>query len=348
MVDLWHLNGGGPIASMLYILMPFLGSALGPLIGGFAVEKQRDWRWTMWVTIMVGGPAWIAAFFLKETYAKRILARRAVKRGLPQPPKPPAKQALKTMFLITMLRPVHMLVLEPIVSWMSLYVAFAFGILYGFFDAFPYIFSKVYNFSTAQVGLTYISIIVGEALAVLTYVIINKVGAKDHLSRVQRADQGTQTQYARAKAKVAEPGKLPPPESRLFCAMMGSVALPISLFWLGWTARESIHWIVPVLAGVPFGWGLILVFTGITNYLVHAYQASNAASAVAASGILRYSFGGGFPLFTTQMYETLDIAWATSLLGFISIVLMPTPWVFFKFGPRLRKRSAYDMGHFQG
>lgn len=63
------------------------------------------------------------------------------------------------------------------------------------------------------------------------------------------------------------------------------------------------------------------------------------ASAVAANGLLRYAFGAGFPLFTIQMYEKLGIAWATSLLAFIGLALLPIPFVLYKFGPSLRARS---------
>jgi hypothetical protein len=43
--------------------------------------------------------------------------------------------------------------------------------------------------------------------------------------------------------------------------MIGSVALPIGIFWFAWTAVPTrIPWIVSILAGVPFGFGLGLVF----------------------------------------------------------------------------------------
>ncbi len=77
-------------------------------------------------------------------------------------------------------------------------------------------------------------------------------------------------------------------------------------------------------------------------YLVDTYQAMTGASAVAANGLLRYTFGAAFPLFTLQMYQKLGIAWATSLLGFVTIALMPIPWVLFKYGRAIRGRSQYD------
>lgn len=78
------------------------------------------------------------------------------------------------------------------------------------------------------------------------------------------------------------------------------------------------------------------------SYQVDVYQALAAASALAANGFLRYGFGAAFPLFTLQMYEAMGIGWATSLLGFVSLVLMLVPFVLYKHGLKIRQRSAYD------
>jgi len=42
------------------------------------------------------------------------------------------------------------------------------------------------------------------------------------------------------------------------------------------------------------------------------------------------------------VYKALGIDWATSLLGFVSIALLPIPWVLFKFGPKIRAKSKYE------
>ena len=84
------------------------------------------------------------------------------------------------------------------------------------------------------------------------------------------------------------------------------------------------------------------ISTASAMYIIDTYQALTGASALAANGLLRYTFGAAFPLFTLQMYERLGIDWATSLLGFLTIVLMPIPWVLFKFGHSIRGRSKYD------
>lgn len=63
--------------------------------------------------------------------------------------------------------------------------------------------------------------------------------------------------------------------------------------------------------------------------------------AVAANGAVRYLLGAVFPLFVFPMYEKLGIHWAGSVFGFLSLVLLPIPWILFKFGHKLRKNSRF-------
>lgn len=78
------------------------------------------------------------------------------------------------------------------------------------------------------------------------------------------------------------------------------------------------------------------------TFLLDTYGAMYGASAVAANGMLRYAFGAAFPMFTIQMYEKLGIAWASSLLAFIGVGMLPIPFVLYKFGPSLRARSSFQ------
>ncbi|MCJ1281516.1 hypothetical protein MMC26_000836 [Xylographa opegraphella] len=210
--DIWELHHGGGLASMLFIMSPFVGSSLGPLVGGYTLETRGDWRWLMWVMILVAGPIWVMSFFFGETSKKELLRRRAHERGLPVPPKPPALVALKMLFVITLFRPIRMLFVEPIVMSISIYVSFAFGVLFAFFVAYPNVLGNVYGFSLGQTGLAFIAIIIGVILAGVTFAILDK------------------TFYAKAKAR-APAGKTPPPEERLYTSMLGSLGIPVGLFW---------------------------------------------------------------------------------------------------------------------
>ena len=132
-----------------------------------------------------------------------------------------------------------------------------------------------------------------------------------------------------------------PPEERLQSAMVGAFLLPVGLFWFAWSARSDVHWISPVLATIPFGMGNLMVFCSVVLYLIDTYGPMGGASAAAANGILRYVAGAVFPLWTIQMYRAMGVAWGTSLLGFVTVGLCALPFLFYRFGARIRQRSAY-------
>jgi hypothetical protein len=124
--------------------------------------------------------------------------------------------------------------------------------------------------------------------------------------------------------------------------MIGSFGVPIGLFWFGWSACAATHWIVPIIALVPFAWGNLSIFVSAILYTVDTYQAANGASAMAANGLLRHIMGGVFPLFSVQMFTALGYGWASSLLGFVTMAMLLVPWVLFRGGKAVRNRSGYD------
>lgn len=111
------------------------------------------------------------------------------------------------------------------------------------------------------------------------------------------------------------------PEARMWMARLGAIFIPVSLFWFAWTSYSSIHWIVPIIASSMFGAGIYIIILSILNYVVDSYQ-TYSASALAGVILVRNIVGAGFPLFATQMYETLNLEWASSLLAFIAILLV--------------------------
>ena len=66
-----------------------------------------------------------------------------------------------------------------------------------------------------------------------------------------------------------------------------------------------------------------------------------AASALAANTIVRSAVAAAFPLFTTKMYEVMGVQWASTLIGLVSLVLAPIPFLFFKYGAKIRERSRF-------
>ncbi|KAK3614789.1 hypothetical protein LTR22_027663 [Elasticomyces elasticus] len=154
--------------------------------------------------------------FMKETYKRIILTKRATKYGLEGPPKPPVKglALMKLMLTVTLFRPVSMLFTEPIVLLLSLYNSFTFSVLFTDFAAYPYTLSKVYHFNTWQNGLGFLGILAGFMLATSTAILLDR--------RV----------FNRKWDKALKDGKAAAaPEHRLYAAMLGSFGVPIGLFW---------------------------------------------------------------------------------------------------------------------
>lgn len=329
--DLWSIDMMG-VAMSAFCFAPFAGPVLGPIMGGFAVAG-KDWRWTMWISLMLSGVTLPFIVWMPETYKRAIMKTRAGKRGIKiQKPKIGFAGFLKVIFVLTVLRPLEMLfVREPIVIVLSIYSAFVFAILFGFFEAYPVIYTGVYGMSHSITGLTFAGIGVGLCFGVVVFLFI------DRKIFFPLQPDGTRI----PKDADGKPIR-PTAESRLLPAKIGAVLLPISLFWQAWTARESVHWMAPLAAGVPFGMSLLLIFFTVLLYFMLSYPTIILASALAANNLARYIVASVFPLFTVQMYQKMHIHWASSFFAFVALAMLPIPWLFERYGPMLREKSYFN------
>ncbi|KAH8800492.1 major facilitator superfamily domain-containing protein [Xylogone sp. PMI_703] len=325
------------VAMSLFLLAPLIGPALGPVVGGFVVEK-KGWRWLEWVMLFLILITWLYSLPLQESYKHTILEKRRKRHGLAETPSSSSRLVRLRTFMTTVLfRPIMMLLTEPIVAFFSLYVAVDFGVLYIFLASFPLVYSRVYHFNSGEIGLTFLPILVGCILAACTSLLCDKFLYQKQLLALRAANESSNSESDEPVKKHVEP------EHRLYPAMIGSIGLPAGLFWFGWTARPGVHWASPVVATMLFSFGNLCVFVSSMTYLIDSYGPRYGASATSANGFLRYIFAAAFPLFAIQMYDKLGIDWATSLLGFISICLLPIPWILFKWGPKIREKSAYTI-----
>lgn len=328
--DIWGANMVAlSFAVALFCVFSFLGPVVGPIIGGFVAEK-KDWQFLMWVNLMWYGALLPLVFLCPETYKPVILRTRAHKRGIKVIAPPLTWEYAKKVLAFALVKPIEMLLVEPIVTVLLIYIAFIFAVLFGFFEAFPIIFLGVYGFHEGVAGLPFLSVGMGLLLGILCYTLI------DYFVVYPTNPDGT-------RGKRDDEGNLvmEVPESKMFIGKIGAVCLPVSLFWLAWTARADVHWAAPVMAGLPFGFGMILVFLSCVLYFAFCFPPMSVASAMAANSLLRYLLASVFPLFTVQMYERLHVDWATSLFAFISLAMVPLPWIFERYGPRFRERSKY-------
>jgi MFS family permease len=132
------------------------------------------------------------------------------------------------------------------------------------------------------------------------------------------------------------------PEHRLYIMTLGGLFMPVGLFIYGWTVQAQTHFMVPIVATGIVGFGLLLTFMPATTYLVDVFTV-HAASAMAASTVLRSLAAAVIPLSSQQMYAQLGYGWGNSLLGFIACLLIPIPFLFIKYGERIRANSTVKL-----
>jgi multidrug resistance protein len=313
------------LASGLFCAAPFLGPVLGPIFGGYIAKASGGWQWVQGFLAAFSGALCLAIILLMpETYAPVLLRKRAhtlqkvtghIYRSKMDDNRLKPSEALMT----ALSRPWVLLFREPIVLLLSLYMAIIYGILYMLFAAYPFVFQNVRGWSESKGELAFLGILVGILFAVI-YIIANFFDYRE-------------------KALKVSPGRLPP-EARLPPSFPACIALPVGLFWFAWTNQPSIHWMSPVAAGVPFGFGMVMVFLPVLNYLVDAYTIY-AASVLAGNLLLRSVFGAIFPLFTTYMYRNLGTNWASSIPAFLSVACAPMPFLFWWYGAKIRERCHY-------
>jgi len=128
------------------------------------------------------------------------------------------------------------------------------------------------------------------------------------------------------------------PEFRMLFMQIGMLFVPIGLFIYGWAAHFQTNFIVPLLGAAVFAFGMLMTYVCIQTYLVDAFV-EYAASALAATIILRSIFGAIFSVIGAKLYERLGYGWGTSVLAFISVAALPIPALFWTFGPKLREKK---------
>jgi hypothetical protein len=199
-------------------------------------------------------------------------------------------------------------------------MAFVYGILYLWFFSYPVAFHSQRGWSTGLSSLPFLSIIIGIVFGAGFIVWF------------------TLTRYV---TQMKLHGRVSP-EERLPPMIVGAILLPVGLFWFAWTSNKHVSWVPQVIAGIPTGAGVLIIFIQGFNYIIDVYL-MQANSALAGNALIRSLLGAAFPLFANVLYQRLGVAWATSVLGFISVAMIPVPVLFYFYGRQIRSWSKMSV-----
>ncbi|OAA68404.1 major facilitator superfamily transporter multidrug resistance [Niveomyces insectorum RCEF 264] len=327
--DMFHVHERG-IALAVWSLGPLIGPSIGPIAGAW-IAQTIGWRWDFWITLIPGAiNAAVIAVFSAET-SHHVLIRRKVKRlsrelgrtdlrsCYDDPDKPPVRP--RDALLQGLVRPLKMLLMSPILLIISIYSAFAYGLLYLLFNTIPMVFQEGYGWSIGITGLVYIPLGIGYCFGLAAFAYLSD----RTVVRLTKKNNG-----------VFEP------EMRLVDCVYFTCCLPITFFWYGWAADKRVHWIVPVLGLFPYGFAILGVWQPSQAFVIDAFG-HYSASALAAFTVLRSNIAAFLPLAGPGMYAALGVGWGNSLLGFICVALIPVPLLIYRYGRALRKRFPVSL-----
>ncbi|KAI5250680.1 MFS general substrate transporter [Aureobasidium subglaciale] len=320
LADLWKAEERGiPMAA--FSCAPFIGPAIGPLVGGFTSD-HLGWRWLYWLQLILSGFVYILIVFtVPETYAPIILAKRARKMRKDTGDRKYVSESdldtrpIRERLRVFILRPFQLLFCELIVFLISLFMSVLYGLLYMVFVAYPV---EGKGYSASKTGLMFIPLAIGVLGSAFLAPLIDK-------------------DYARRAVKF---GGKPPAEQRLVPMMYSCWFIAAGMFIFAWTSYPHLSWWGPAMGGFCIGFGFIPCYNSANNYLVDTYQHS-AASALAAKTFIRSFWGAGVVLFTEQMFHRLGYQWAGTLMAFIALACCAIPYGFYFYGDRIRKSSKY-------
>ncbi|KAK2037956.1 MFS general substrate transporter [Colletotrichum somersetense] len=297
--------------------VPYLGPALGPIIGGIITQKL-DWPWLSYLPSIFNAIVWVVGLVLiRESYTPVLLARRrkvAATTTRASSLGPTSFWVAASRMAINLRRPMQLLWQRPIIQVIALIMALNFGLYCLLLSTFATLWINHYGVSEFNSTLHYIAVSLGTTVA-------TQAG-------------GRFMDWVIAKQKARPPDGSTSPEFRVPCLIPPVILIPIGL-WYGWAAEVGAHWAVVDIGVVDFVRGSFLLAQTMLAYLLDNFE--HAASANVASRMLSNVLGFVFPIFAPQLFTRLGYGWGNSLLAFPFIGLgCPAPLLLWVWGVRLR------------
>jgi MFS family permease len=324
MGDIWRAEQRGRSLGV-YLLIPLLGAAVGPIIGGF-MTGRTTWRWMFWSTSIFQAVMILVAFTaFRETYPPLILKRRAKKlrkttgdaRYCTVDERMEERKPLFSTLASALSRPLQLLLFHPVIQIVSIIEGFHYGILYIVLSSFADLWSQHYHIPVELSGLHYLAVALGEIAG-------SQIGGRI-LDAVHR----------RTRAR-SEDGTPPEPEHRIPIMFPAYLLGYLGLLVYGWTAQYQVHWIAVDLGVFVACIGMQTGGMAMQAYMIDAYT-EHTSSATAATRFLQSLSAFLFPLFAPSMYRAMGYGWGNTALAGVGVVIgFPLVFVLWKRGEEWR------------
>ncbi|KAJ4989056.1 MFS multidrug transporter [Stagonosporopsis vannaccii] len=329
LADTWRKEERGK-GQAIYGMLTWISPCVAPICGAY-ISQGVSWRWIFWSTSVFTVLVQVTAlFFLRETFAPAILAKKAklmrkalkgIRKDVVVRTEYETGDRFSKILRKRLILPFIMMFTHPATQAPSIYRAYLYGVMYLMLSTFPLVFEEVYDMDVGPASLNYLSMCLGFLIGLqISHPLMD--GLYAHLKIKYNVEEGL-------------------PEFRVPPMLIAGILCPIGLFIYGWTAQAGVHWIAPNIGCVIVAIGMIIGFQCSQAYTTDAYEAKYAASAAAVGAFMRTMCGFSFPLFAVQMYEKLGLGWGNSLLAFMTLGLaLVSPVLLWFYGPKLRAMST--------
>lgn len=326
-----------PLAQSIWVAGAYAGPAIGPIMASYLVE-QYGWRISMWEIVACGAAALILLLFLPETYVPKLVHEHRKEEPVRNTSAVEKHESIEcgpeirskiihagvedsqvnigASILNALQKPLQICIQDPAIAYVNIYTSYLYACYYTFFDGFPLVYRVTYGFSASQIGIVFLPIIVGCAVATLLYYIY----------------------ILRFTPQQAEFN----PEARLRPALLAVWAVPVGILLFGWTAEPSIkaHWICGMIGLAIYSGGVFIILQCMIMYVLDSYP-RYAASLFASNDFSRSSLAAAAIHFGIPLYTKLGSGRACTVLGAISILGIGGMYVLAWKGAQLRAKSRF-------
>ncbi|KAB5566422.1 major facilitator superfamily transporter [Coniochaeta sp. 2T2.1] len=299
-----------------------VGLCVGPVYAAYITHSLK-WTWVFYSAAAVTGTLFVALLGVRESrpsllFGRKIEALRRtgrVKGGLEWYNTDSSKHA-RTLVELVLIRPMRILLTEPLVIMVAVISAVSWGLIYLFTEALTPIYLTM-GFSREQASLPFMAIAVGVLFTFLPRFWDMKI--------------------------VKRKGRAVQPEDKIPGFLLALPLLTAGLFAFSVTIPPlvpAVHPLVPTAALIPVGYAVNEMAYTLSGYLADSYLLFSA-SAFAGLALVRAIVAGLMPLVALEMYEGLGTNAAGGVLGGVSVLFWGAGWVFVKKSRGLRERSRF-------
>ncbi|KAK5660518.1 hypothetical protein OQA88_13067 [Cercophora sp. LCS_1] len=301
------------------------GLCLGPVYGTY-IATTLTWRWVFHVSAIITAGCFLCLLGVRESRPSQIMKRKIEilrRQGVVEQLEwfnPDHSPDFKSLVRLVVIQPVRLLGTEPIVAMVTVISAVSWGIIYLFTESLPGIYMSISDGLTREMAsLVFLAFVPGVMLSFIP-----------------------RFWDRRAVGRRVEMGQRIEPEDKVTGFAVAAPALAAGLLWFAWTVPPAtkVHWVVPTLALIPVGFAVNEMSYTLAAYLTDAYLLY-AASAFCGLAFVRALVSGVMPLVAQQMYPALGTNIAGTVVGCFGLVFCLAPWVFLRYGKRLREKSPF-------